>query len=205
MPLVLDIEGRTVIIFGGGPVGERKAAFFTGAKVTVVSPRFTPGLEEMARKGLVTLIQKAAIKEDIASLVKGAFIVVAATDDGRLNDDIIETASTMGALANAATGSGDVIVPSMIRKGEVVIGISTGGMSPGMSKYMRKKVEGVIGPEMDAMVRLQGALREQLKAAVPDQKERERLVRDMLDDPAIWETLAVSYDDALALAMKKLR
>ncbi len=74
-----------------------------------------------------------------------------------------------------------------------------------MARFMRQRLESLLGMELADMVRLQSSLRETLKKEVPSQEERERLLREVLDDPAIWDALKTSYNDALRLALDKLR
>ncbi len=89
-PLFIDFAGKDVVIFGGGPVGERKAAYFSGANVTVVSREFTPGLESMPG---VRLVRRDLSAADVPGLIKGAFLVVAATGDAALNREIARIAA----------------------------------------------------------------------------------------------------------------
>lgn len=201
-PLFIDFAGKDVVIFGGGPVGERKAAYFSGANVTVVSREFTPGLESMPG---IRLVRRDLSAADVPGLINGAFLVVAATGDAALNREIARIANITGVLVNSAGGDSQVILPAKIVRDDIVIAISTGGTSPAMARFMRQRLESLLGTELADMVRLQSGLRETLKKEVPSQEERERLLREVLDDPAIWDALKASYNDALRLALDKLR
>jgi precorrin-2 dehydrogenase / sirohydrochlorin ferrochelatase len=203
-PIFADLSGKKVVIFGGGAVGERKARFFEGADVTVVSPAFTPGLESMGIKKEVSLVRQTAKKEDLEGLVKGAFLVVAATGDSVLNEEIANAASFSGALTNSANGGSDVILPSVIEKNNITIGISTGGKSPAMARYLRKKIESALGRDVEAMVRLQEEVRTILKEKVPEQAGRGRVLEEILDDGSIWALLPENYERALEEALKKV-
>lgn len=201
LPLFIDLEDRKITIFGGGSVGERKAKLFSAGRVTVVSPAFTPALETMGQRGIISLERRAVSATDILELVKGSFLVIAATSDEALNDEIKRIAEASGILVNSVTGESGVIVPSVIRKGDICIGISTGGKSPAMSKYIRMKIEPYLSDDCAAMVRLQAEMRESLRKAIPDQKERERVLWETLGDAEVWEALKVSYERALDIAM----
>jgi precorrin-2 dehydrogenase/sirohydrochlorin ferrochelatase len=200
-PLFIDFAGKDVVIFGGGPVGERKAAYFSGANVTVVSREFTPGLESMPG---IRLVRRDLSAADVPGLINGAFLVVAATGDAALNREIARIANITGVLVNSAGGDSQVILPAKIVRDDIVIAISTGGTSPAMARFMRQRLESLLGTELADMVRLQSSLRETLKKEVPSQEERERLLREVLDDPAIWDALKTSYNDAMHLAIEKL-
>jgi precorrin-2 dehydrogenase/sirohydrochlorin ferrochelatase len=200
-PLFVDFTGKKVVIFGGGTVGERKAAYFTGADVTVVSREFTPGLRVMPGLRLVSC---DVTVDAIPGLIEGAFLAVAATGDSGLNREITRVAGEAGVIVNSAEGGSDVILPAKIVKGDIVIAISTGGQSPAMARFLRRRLEESLGDEMADMVRLQSELREALKNKVPSQEERERLLWQVLDDRLIWEALKTSYNNAKHLAIEKL-
>ncbi|MDL5503230.1 MAG: bifunctional precorrin-2 dehydrogenase/sirohydrochlorin ferrochelatase, partial [Candidatus Methanoperedens sp.] len=157
LPLMLDLKEKEVIIFGGGEVGERKASLFCEhAKVTVISREFTSELNRFYELGKIKLIKVKDITEkDILSYLKKAFIVIPATNNVILNERIATIAGDEGKFVNRVNSIGDIIVPSVIRRGDIVIGISTVGQSPALSKYIRQKVEEVITPEFAQMSGLQ--------------------------------------------------
>ena len=200
-PLFVDFAGKKVVVFGGGPVGERKAAYFRGADVTVISRDFTPGLEAMKD---VKLVRRPVAADDVPGLIEGAFLVIAATGDSSLNREIARVAGGAGLLANSAGGGSAVILPAKIERGDITIAVSTGGQSPAMARYIRQRLEESLGDELADMVRLQRELREALKKKVLSQEERERMLREVLDDPAIRAALNTSYDHAMHLAIEKL-
>ncbi|HTX43886.1 MAG TPA: bifunctional precorrin-2 dehydrogenase/sirohydrochlorin ferrochelatase [Methanocella sp.] len=202
LPLYIDFHCRKVVIFGGGAVGERKAKYFAPAEVVVVSTSFTECLEAMGRDGLIKLERRAITVMDVEPLIAGAFLVVAATGDRALNDEIAKVAESRGILANNATGAAPVIVPSVLKKGDVTIAIATGGRSPAMARYVRLRLEASLGEDVERMVALQERLRERLKMSVEGQKRREEALRAILEDPDVWEALKVSQDEAFEAAMK---
>jgi len=202
LPLFIGFKGRRVVVFGGGAVGERKARYFAGiADVLVVSPEFTPELEAMVG---ISLVREAVAPADIDMHIAGAFLVVAATGDHDLNREIVRICGERGVLVNSADGGSDVILPSVICRGDISIAIVTGGKSPAMSKYLRHRLESVLGNDMANMVRLQADVREVLKRVMPEQKDRERFLWEVLNTPAVWEAMRISYEDALALALMRL-
>lgn len=202
LPLFLDFSCKKVIIFGGGAVGERKAKYFLPAEVLIVSPEFTECLETMGADGLVKLERRAVSEKDLGTLIEGAFLVVAATSDKALNDEIARIAGESGILANNATGESSVVIPSLIQRGDVMVAISTGGRSPAMSKYLRLRLESALGDDVEKMAALQDTVREQLKKTVKDQKRREEILWAILEDPGVWEALKISIDSALTAAKK---
>jgi precorrin-2 dehydrogenase / sirohydrochlorin ferrochelatase len=200
-PLFIDFTGRKVVIFGGGAVGDRKAAYFAGADVTVVSREFSPGLQAMPG---VRLINNEVTAATISGLIKGAFLVVAATGDPALNRELARVAGDAGIMVNSAEGGSDVILPAKIVQGDILMAISTGGQSPAMARYLRQRLEESVGKELSDMVRLQSELREILKKKIPSQDERECLLWQVLEDRSIWEAIKTSYSDAKHLAIERL-
>ena len=205
LPLMIDLGSRTVVIIGGGSVGERKASLFSRyADTIVVSAGFTQKLEELKNSGKVKLVQAdlGSLPDDnIADLISDAFIVIPATNDTSLNTRIVKIAHDIGGiLINNVESVGDVVVPSVIKRGDLTISISTLGSSPAFSKYTRKKIEQVITPQYADMIRLQNEIRTYLKQNVPDQKERKEILWEILDNGNVWSALSESYEKAYNIA-----
>jgi len=200
---MLDLTGRRVLIFGGGDVGARKAAYFEHeAEVTVISRSFSPDLD-----GLVIERREAALStlpdEALRGLLAGAFLAVAATPDPGLNDRIGQLCAGSGVLFNNAAGvPGDVIGPSVVRGSRYLGAISTRGKSPAVSRYLRMRLEAEYA-DLDRMIDLQDEMRSMLKEAEPVQEERSRTLWKILQDDEIWGALASDYDRARAMAIKR--
>jgi precorrin-2 dehydrogenase/sirohydrochlorin ferrochelatase len=207
LPLMIDLHEKQIVIFGGGEVGERKASLFCEhAKVKVVSREFTSGLDRFHEEGKIELIKVKDIGEnEITSFLINAFIVIPATNDPVFNDKIAKIAKVHGKFINRVDDIGDIIVPSVIRRGDIVIGISTGGQSPALSKYIRRKIEEVITPEFAHMSRLQNEIREKLKSVVDDQKKRKDILWNIINDNDVWKAFAESYEKAYIVASKHIR
>ena len=207
LPLMIDLHEKEIVIFGGGEVGERKASLFCEhAIVKVVSKEFTPGLDIFYKEGKIELIKVNDIDEnEIASFLNDAFIVIPATNDQVFNEKIANIAKVRRKFINRVDDIGDIIVPSVIRRGDIVIGISTGGQSPALSKYIRQKIEDVITPEFAHMSRLQNEIREKLKSKVNDQKKRKDILWNIINDNDVWNSLRESYEKAYMAASKHIR
>lgn len=205
-PLMLDLSGKEILIFGGGRVGERKALLFCGhANVTVVSREFTPLLSRLSHNGKIKLIQVKELNEtEISQYMEKAFIIIPATNDKLLNESIARIASHGGKLVNRVDDTGDIIVPSVIERGDIVIGISTLAKSPALSKYIRGRIESVITPQYAQMSKLQNEIRERLKSEVKDQMKRKEILWDIINDNDVWAALGESYEKAYKLASKHI-
>jgi precorrin-2 dehydrogenase/sirohydrochlorin ferrochelatase len=202
LPLFLDLESRSVVIFGGGAVGERKARFFSGfSRVLIVSNTFTDGLRRLETDGSVKLIQ-ADLSKGYSEFFEGAFIIIPATSDSRINQSIEREAIEKGILVNKVDGVGDVVVPSLIRKGSIDIAIST--KTPALSKYLRQRLEDELDENFEGMARLLGQIRKELKQEVPDQRDRSRMIWSILSDREVWRLLDISYEKAYMRARKQV-
>jgi len=191
IPLVHDFTGETVLIFGGGPVGARKARRFDReADVVVVSPEFADAEFSGAR-----LVREAPDAEGAASWIDRTTpaLVVAATNDADLNAAITETARDHGALVNRADESGErdvgsVVVPATVRDDPVTVALSTGGTSPALSKYLREQFEAEFA-DSGEMARLTADLRETLKSEGVPPAERRDAVRAVVRSDRVWKAL----------------
>lgn len=206
LPLMLDLAGKEVVIFGAGAVGERKATLFLDlADVTVISRDFTPALTKLSEDGKIETIKvKDLTDNEISKHMKNAFIVIPATNDTFLNETIASIAQRSGKLVNRVDDMGNIIVPSVIRRGDIVLGISTLGNSPALSKYIRKKLEEVITPEFEQMARLQKEIRDKLKSQVKDQKMRGEILWSIINDDDVWSALGESYEKAFKVASEHI-
>ena len=120
LPLMLDLSGKRIVIFGGGLVGERKAELFSGcANTVVVSLEFSRRLHELEASGQVKLIKLdllAASDLELKELISGAFLVIPATSNFELNRKITELAQESDILINQVDALGSVVVPSVIKE-----------------------------------------------------------------------------------------
>lgn len=196
LPLFIELTGRKVAVFGAGGVGQRKANFFAReADVTAIGLKFSTGFDPRVR------LVKGEIREEMERWVDWADLVVAATDDAELNDAIARAAQEKGKLCNRADGVSTFLIPSLVEKDGYCVAISTLGRSPGMSKFLRLKLERELGPRFDLMVRLQEELRELARSRIPDQVDRERFLWTVLEDDAVWSLLESDYPKAREAAL----
>jgi len=192
LPLFLDLKGKLVVIFGGGSVGERKAKLFSKyGPVRVVARDFTSDLLSMKEK--LELVE-SDLNSGFEKQLEGAFIAIPATSDSELNRAIEEEARRRGVLVNRVEGAGDVVVPSLIRKGSIAIAIST--ENPGLTKYLRLQFEKGLTDNYPEMARLLSQIRPELKEQIPLQEDRARVIWSILEDEEIWRLLSVSYEKA---------
>jgi precorrin-2 dehydrogenase/sirohydrochlorin ferrochelatase len=196
IPLFIDCSGRRIVIFGGGAVAARKAAYFVKeASVLVVSRSFVQKLETLqVEKEWVDI--KDASDATLAALIKGAFLVIGALSDRAQNNRIGRLCRKKSILFNNADGeAGDVVLPAISRGKHYTLAISTSGSSPAISRYIREHLEREL-PELDTMIVLQSWLREELKRVESDQTKRTKTLHKVLADPLVWKLLKTDPEKA---------
>ena len=191
IPLLHDFTDARVLVFGGGPVGARKARRFAReATVLVLSPAFAD-----ADFGNATLVRVAPDPTDVDAWFDrvGPARAVAATDDEAVNDAVVAAARERGILVNRADRAGgrapgSVVVPATVREDPVVVSISTGGTAPALSKYLREDLEERLDGAAE-MAETLSALRRELKTRGVDPDRRSAIVRDVTTRSDIWTAL----------------
>ena len=137
-PVFLNLKGRRCIVIGGGQIAEGKILKLidSGANIIVISPDATPAIRHAADTGDIELNGRKYEPGDL----KGAFLVIAATNDRLVNQDIFEEAESLGVLLNAVDDPArcSFIAPSILERGPVTLAISTGGASPALARKLRE-------------------------------------------------------------------
>lgn len=198
-PLYHDFEGETVVVFGGGSVGARKAAGFAdAARVVVVSPTFAERLREPAADGparTVRLVRAAPDPDAVGGWIDRIepALAVAATDDAAVNAAVEAAALDRGLLVNRTDVSGgrdprSVVVPATVDDEPVTVALSTGGTSPALARALRERIEAEIDGA-GAMAELSGSLREELNSAGVAPERRREAVRRVVRSPRVWKAL----------------
>ena len=139
-PVYLRLQGRLCVVIGGGEVAERKVGQLleSQAKVKVVSPEVTAGLQRLASEGALAWEARAYRAGDLAR----AFLAIAATSDSAVNRQVAQEAEDQNVLVNVVDnpGLGRFLAPSVVRRGEVIVAISTGGASPALARKLKEEL-----------------------------------------------------------------
>ena len=153
-PVFLNVKGRKCAVIGGGQVALRKVTTLLedGARVTVISPELCPELVSLAEKKEIIVLNREYRKGDL----KGAFVAIAATDSSIINRQVAAEAREKSVLVNVVDDAGysDFIAPSIVRRGDITIAISTSGQSPALARKLRTKIEKEFGEEYARLGRL---------------------------------------------------
>ena len=189
IPLFVDCSGKRIVIFGGGEVASRKAAYFSGeADVLVVSRSFSHKMSilPVERK----MLETGRVSDEVLNrIIDRAFLVIGALSDTVQNNRIKNLCMVREILFNNADGeAGNVIIPSVTGGDNYLLAISTKGNSPAVSRFIREHLETHF-PALDDMIALQRDLRAQLKHTEPSQSRRNVILWEVLNDREIWKNL----------------
>lgn len=162
LPLNIDMHDRVALVVGGGPVACRKVRTLlaSGACVRVVAPALVPEISLLAASGTIVVRDGCYEAGDLDTV----FLVVAATDDAAVNNRVAEDARRLGILVAVtdAPELGTCIFPALLRRGDLEIGVSTGGRCPAFAKLVRDLLAGVISDDYGAALEQLAAEREKL-------------------------------------------
>ena len=189
-PLMLDVRGRQAIVIGGDRVAAEKAAALaaSGAFVSVLSQEFCAELLAQAEQKRVTLRRKAYEPGDLA----GAFVVIAATNDLQLIQAIWAETQERGQPVNIV----DVpeycsfILPSVLRRGQLTIAVSTEGANPGLAKRIRQSLEELFPPAYSTYIQLAALARAYLRENGVSYDRRDDFFRDFFTSDVLPQLAA---------------
>lgn len=161
-PIFLELSDRRCVVIGGGEVAERKAEGLleAGASVTVISPALTPRLEFLEAQGRIKHVKR---HYDIGDLA-GFQLAFVATDDRAVNGVVALEGRSRGIWVNAADDPAncDFILPSVLRRGELVVAVATGGVSPALSRVIREELEAYFTEDYAALTQVVAEVRRDL-------------------------------------------
>lgn len=181
-PVFLDLRGRRVVVLGGGPIATRKVQDLTLAEadILVVAPEAEAPIAELAGQGRLIWLQRRYQATDL----KGAFLLIAATDSRAVNARAAQHARERGVLVNAVDDppNCDVIAPAVIRRGALTVAVSTGGLSPAYARFMRERLEELLGDEYGLLLAAAAEARARLaaRASNPSPARWQRALRQTL-------------------------
>ncbi len=190
-PMFFDIMDKKCVIIGGGNVATRKIETLLefGALVTVVSLEITEKIKKWKWEGKLAVSIKGYTPDDI----DGAFLVVAATSDRNVNERVYNDSVERNIPVNIADNPHKCtfIFPSVVKRGELVIGISSSGGYPALSKKLRSRIEEVIPDKYENVLEILKKWRKHAESAIAEpEKRREALNRIMQEVLDSMDTLS---------------
>jgi len=201
-PLFLDIRDHDCLVVGGGEIAERKILDLLkdGAKIHVISPLVTKTISELAKLGKINHEARDFREGDVR---KSFALVFAATDDRHINQLVYGDAKKIRVPINVADDPAlcDFFIPSVVRRGDLKIAISTEGKSPALAKHIRKRLQDQFGPEYERWVEIVGQFRERIRVTIKDEDKRRSAYEKLLDSDVIEDIKAekvIEIDDLVA-------
>jgi len=189
-PMFLKMEGRPCLVVGAGRVGEPKIGGLleTGARIRVVALDASPTVREWARAGKIDLEIRAFLAEDM----DGAFLAIVATNSRSLNERVYHEAQRRGVLCNVVDVPDlcDFFYPSIVRRGDLQIAISTAGQSPSLAQKIRQQLEKQFGPAYAAWLAELGETRKLILASDLDKERKLDLLHSLASREALEAVLA---------------
>ena len=178
-PIMIDLMGKEITVIGGGKIAYRKVNNFLkfGYEVTVVSREFIEDFNNIENKIKI-------IKDEYSEkYIKDSFIVVAATNNKKVNESIGMFCRSNNKLVNVIDDQklSNFIVPSCVKRGDLVISISTGGKSPSLASKIRKDLEIQYDDSYEEYLILLGELREQILEKYDNPSMRKDLLNKIIN------------------------
>jgi len=206
-PIFLELGGRRVVLVGGGAVAERKAHALleAGARLVVVTEEAGDVLTGLCAQHGAELIRSRYSKQYIA----GAMIVVAATNDPKVNEQIYKDCQALEILCNIVDDPQhcDFFVPAVVKRGDLQIAIGTGGYCPAYAGHLRQKLETMFTEEHGKFLTELERVRREVIEGIPP-ADRKALLGRLVDDesfdyfrtngPAAWRERAEAITQSYA-------
>jgi siroheme synthase-like protein len=178
-PMFVKLEGRRVVVVGGGEIATSKmdGLLQAGANIVVVSPALNAQLTAFARANRIEWRQKEFASEDL----QNAFLVIAATSVPSVNESVFRAADARGLLCNAVDDIGNChfYYGAVVQRGDLQIAISTNGKSPALAQRLRKELEAQFGTEYESWLEWLGAAREALRASSASQASNKDVLHNL--------------------------
>ncbi|MGC7845993.1 precorrin-2 dehydrogenase/sirohydrochlorin ferrochelatase family protein [Desulforudis sp. 1088] len=181
-PVMIRLEGQLCLVVGGGRVAERKvrSLLAAGARVNIVSPELTPSLQDIVDQGLAGYLPRRYRDGD----VRGHFLVISATNDPGTNGKVARECARERVLINAVDDPANCnfYVPATVRRGDLVLAVSTAGKSPLLARKIREELESLYGDVYAQFLDYLGAKRAEIIRESPDDETKAGLLESCLSD-----------------------
>jgi precorrin-2 dehydrogenase/sirohydrochlorin ferrochelatase len=178
-PIFLKLAARPCIVIGAGHLAESKIESLkaANARISVIAPEASERIRELAAAGEIEYRERPYAEGDLT----GSFLVVAATNVPAVNRAVFEEATEKGVLCNAVDDPPfcDFYFPSVVRRGDLQIAISTAGASPALAQKIRKDINAQLPLDAGEWLADLGNLRREVVAAEPLNDERKWLLHQL--------------------------
>jgi len=195
-PVVLDVKGWSVLVIGGDEEAAEKTQRLleSGARVTVISPTLNEALRQLAASAKVLHRGRNFRETDLEHVI---LILNTIRGDRDFAKMLLAKARGKGVLLWSVDypEACSVTMPAVAASGHVRVAVSTSGVAPALSGFMKEDLERILDAEFADFVEWLGQLRDQAKANEPDAEKRRALLREALDEfrllgkvqyPKVW-------------------
>nr|WP_320166572.1 siroheme synthase CysG [uncultured Methylophaga sp.] len=190
LPIFLDLKQQTCLVVGGGSVATRKTKLLlkAQAKVTIVSPELTDALNVLVQQGEVSWTRSLFTPAHISD----QRLVIAATDDEKVNQSVHEVAQKKNILTNLTDNpdESDFIFASVLDRSPIIVAVSSGGESPVLARNLRARLETLIPPGYSKLGELMGKYRYAVKQKFGELRQRRQFWDNVLSGPVADHVLA---------------
>lgn len=204
LPIFCQLRNRTCLLVGGGDVAERKARLLleAGARLIVNALDFCPQFDAWAQSGELTLAPGAFDE----TLLDDCWLVIAATDDDAVNQQVSDAADARRIFCNVvdAPKQASFIMPSIIDRSPLMVAISSGGTSPVLARLLREKLESLLPLHLGRVAQYAGTLRQRVKATFASMGERRRFWEKFFVNDRLAQSLANQDSAAVAQTTEQL-
>ena len=199
-PIFLELGGRRVVVIGAGAVAIRKAQSLldAGARLVVVSEHIDSAMTTLCQQANAELVRSKYSRDHLV----GAALVIAATSNRRLNEQIYKDCQQLEILCNVVDQPqlADFFVPAVVKRGHLQIAIATEGDCPAYAGHLRKKLEQIFTVQHGEFLAQLKTLRKLIIETVPNPADRNALLGQLVEDesfeyfiqngPAAWRDRA---------------
>jgi siroheme synthase-like protein len=158
------VRDRLVVVVGAGRVAARKieGLLELGARVTVIAPEVGPQVRAWHDAGRLTLHERAFRPDDLDD----AWLAVTATPDASVNDAVKRAGDERRQFVNSADDPAhcSFTLMSVVRRADIVVAIGTGGRSPALATWLKRRAQAELGPEYETLLELLSEAREELRS-----------------------------------------
>jgi uroporphyrin-III C-methyltransferase/precorrin-2 dehydrogenase/sirohydrochlorin ferrochelatase len=190
LPLFVKLSNQPCLVVGGGVVAERKAGLLrrAGARVTIAAPAVTPALERWYEDSHIYL----ELRPYDEAMLAGQRLVIAATDDERLNARVAAAAEKAGILCNVVDDNekSGFILPAIVDRSPITIAIGTGGRAPVLARRLKARIEAWLPARIGELAEKAGRWRTIVRRRFPDATERRYFWQRFFDGPVADHILA---------------
>lgn len=188
-PLFVDLKDKKCIVVGGGKVASRKIEMLNhySGQIVVISPEITQSISILNESGKLRHISRFYESSDI----KDAFMIIAATSDESVNELIYNDAVNNGVLVNVVDDPKrcTFFFPSLVKRGDLVIGVSTSGSYPALSKHIRKKLDTIIDDNInEEVISLLKEFRERVKLEIQNAELKASILSKIIEETLFTES-----------------